>query len=53
MYLKNAELYKLRVLNETTNDRCVIKDVDKSTTVEILKEKIEALTGIPRYLINL
>jgi len=53
MYLKNGELYKLRVLNETTNDRCVIKDVNKSTTVEILKEKIEGLTGIPSFLLQL
>ena len=43
------EKLKLRILVESIGDSCIIRDVKLDDKVKDVKEKIEAVIGIPRY----
>lgn len=53
MYYTKNQSFKLRIIIETTGERYVVKDANKSLLVRDLKEKIEAQAGIPSFLLLL
>ena len=46
------ETFKLRIHVETIGEHCTIRKVKYEDKVSELKEKIEGLTGIPRYVVR-